>query len=457
MRRYFINLRSTNQLESQNWYSNRDRNKTIQNAAHSHFIILLNAFRNSVQYYFHPFAQAILTSLSNHWKETTTDTAEYLPELIMANDYSRKKNAELEELLKARSLPHTGKKAELVARLQEDDAKRASSTSTAGPVAPALKSITTKKTAPAASPVTEDVIDWDDETNSALATPINTTAASKPPPAPTTAAKNKPAETAVPPAVHSPRKAAGAGAAPTPVAIPNQVAAFDPAKTHDLTVSAPAPKTTPASPSKPKPASTPAPAAATETFTSNLPSTDFNAELAKRAARAARFGTANTGTNGPDGDGAADAERQKALERAKKFGTVEGDSIIAALDRALPDRGTKRGRGAEEGGGRSESKRGRRERSGQRGRGAPRDGSKTGAGRKRGEGRRTEPGKSAERITNANANANTNAKTNAQANTRSNPTTNKTANPSADKREKDRQAAEARKKRFAAPIATAVS
>ena len=38
-------------------------------------------------------------------------------------DYAKKTNADLVELLKARSLPHTGKKAEMVARLQEDDAK----------------------------------------------------------------------------------------------------------------------------------------------------------------------------------------------------------------------------------------------------------------------------------------------------------------------------------------------
>ncbi|KAJ5173069.1 hypothetical protein N7492_005662 [Penicillium capsulatum] len=62
----------------------------------------------------------------------------------MATDYSKKTNAELVEILKARSLPHTGKKADLVARLQQDDEKKA--------VAPA----DTKADA-------EDVIDWDDE------------------------------------------------------------------------------------------------------------------------------------------------------------------------------------------------------------------------------------------------------------------------------------------------------
>lgn len=37
-------------------------------------------------------------------------------------DYAKKTVAELQEVLKSRSLPHTGKKADLVARLQEYDA-----------------------------------------------------------------------------------------------------------------------------------------------------------------------------------------------------------------------------------------------------------------------------------------------------------------------------------------------
>lgn len=36
-------------------------------------------------------------------------------------DYSKKTNAELQEILKSRSLPHTGRKADLVARLNEAD------------------------------------------------------------------------------------------------------------------------------------------------------------------------------------------------------------------------------------------------------------------------------------------------------------------------------------------------
>jgi SAP domain-containing ribonucleoprotein len=36
-------------------------------------------------------------------------------------DYGKKTVADLQEILKGRSLPHTGKKAELVARLNEAD------------------------------------------------------------------------------------------------------------------------------------------------------------------------------------------------------------------------------------------------------------------------------------------------------------------------------------------------
>jgi hypothetical protein len=36
-------------------------------------------------------------------------------------DYAKKTVAELQEILKSRSLPHTGKKADLIARLNEAD------------------------------------------------------------------------------------------------------------------------------------------------------------------------------------------------------------------------------------------------------------------------------------------------------------------------------------------------
>ena len=60
----------------------------------------------------------------------------------MAQDYAKLKNAELETLLKQRGLPHTGKKADLVARLQDDDAKATVKVAVDHP---------------------EDEIDWDDD------------------------------------------------------------------------------------------------------------------------------------------------------------------------------------------------------------------------------------------------------------------------------------------------------
>lgn len=202
----------------------------------------------------------------------------------MATDYSKKKNAELEDLLKSRSLPHTGKKAELVARLQQYDADQTSKPTTT----------TTTTTAPTAS--NEDEIDWEDD--AAAATDPSSAAAIA---------------------------AGGLTAPPNPTAVPNQKIDTDPSRTSDLTVNPPAP----ASPT-PKP-----------DLSANLPTTTLDAELAKRRARAARFGIKES---------AEDA--LKALERAKKFGSVgggEGGARVGGLDEALPERGVKRGRGREGG------------------------------------------------------------------------------------------------------------
>jgi SAP domain-containing ribonucleoprotein len=46
-------------------------------------------------------------------------------------DYGKKTVAELQEILKARSLPHSGKKADLVARLSEADKSTEATTSRA--------------------------------------------------------------------------------------------------------------------------------------------------------------------------------------------------------------------------------------------------------------------------------------------------------------------------------------
>ena len=211
-----------------------------------------------------------------------------------ATDYAKKKNAELEELLKERGLAHTGKKAELVARLQAHDAEQATAT-----------------TAPATG---EDEIDWDDEA------PATTTApAANPPPASATGGTGQPAN---------------------PTAVPNQVPAIDPSKTSDLTVT----KSTENPADNVADISAEASATAPD-FTSNLPATSVDAEIEKRKKRAARFGI-------PESDAAA-TEATKSLERAKRFGTTTaegaGDIGVGALDRALPERERKRGRAGDEG------------------------------------------------------------------------------------------------------------
>lgn len=202
-------------------------------------------------------------------------------------DYSKLKNAELEALLKERSLPHTGKKAEMVSRLQEHDKQQATST-TASTTAPA----------PASKPAA--------------------------------VASTEPAAAAV--------AAGGQERAANPVAVPNQAPAQDPSKAKDLSVAkdtsaSTAAGTTPAASTDAKPAASDA-----SIFTSNLPATDLEKELEKRKARAKKFGIAES-----------DSEAIKALERAKRFGTGGDAEKTAAnagvglkLDAALPERRPKK-------------------------------------------------------------------------------------------------------------------
>lgn len=232
----------------------------------------------------------------------------------MSTDYSKKKNAELAEILKSRSLPHTGKKDELIARLQESDAKAASTT-------------TNKEAAKPTTTAVEDEIDWDDET------PI----VADPP------ATSEPAAAAI--------AAGGLGRIANPTAVPNQIPAIDPSKASGLTAEA-APATTKPATEAPKPSNEkPADVNPTEEkptesnpppadFTSGVPTTTLDDELLKRQKRAQRFGTTDS----------TSSDALKALERAKKFGTTTSDSsaaLVKGLDEPLPERtkGTKRGRG----------------------------------------------------------------------------------------------------------------
>ncbi|KAJ5467577.1 DNA-binding SAP [Penicillium sp. IBT 31633x] len=210
----------------------------------------------------------------------------------MATDYSKKTNAELVDILKTRSLPHTGKKADMVSRLQQDDESKSSDAPAAAPVA-------AKTDAP------EDVIDWDDE------------------PAETTAAPSTEAGAAA-------IAAGGKGTVPNPVAVPNQQLGEDPAVTDDLKVestgAAPETNTQPEAATEQKPA---------VDYTRGLPQTDLEAELAKRKARAQKFGIV-------EDDDTALKEATKQLERAKRFGAgAEAGAApslgVSRLDQALTD------------------------------------------------------------------------------------------------------------------------
>ena len=212
----------------------------------------------------------------------------------MATDYSKKTVAELQELLKSRSLPHTGKKADLIARLQQNDTEGAS-----------------------AAPATESKADNEDEITDDWTAD---------------------ADAATTDARAAAMAAGGKGQPANPPAVPNQAVDTDPSKTADLKV---------ASPTKEKKKADGADGEKEEKevekvdFTSGIKETSIDEELAKREKRAARFGTTAT----------TDEEANKAIERAKKFGTEP--KVVKGLDQALPERSRKRGRG--EGDGRREN------------------------------------------------------------------------------------------------------
>ncbi|OCK77632.1 hypothetical protein K432DRAFT_114848 [Lepidopterella palustris CBS 459.81] len=241
-------------------------------------------------------------------------------------DYMKMKNAELEVLLKSRNLPHTGKKADMVQRLQEADKKKTEETSSSTTVAAAA----------------EDEIDWDDDTTDAIK------------PAAAAATTGAAAATI---------KAGVQGQVTNPQAVPNQIADVDPSKTADLSAKTPAEKkegvaeeSKDAGPEASKPEERPV-----VDFSRGLAATDLEAEIEKRKKRAAKFGVP-----------VEEDEGLKKLERAKKFGETTAPK---GLDEALPERaaGRKRGReGGDEGGKGGYKRRGGRF-DGRRGRG-PRDG-----------------------------------------------------------------------------------
>lgn len=306
----------------------------------------------------------------------------------MSTDYKGKTVSELQEILKTRSLPHSGKKADLIARLQQAD-KDAQATSK-----------------PTASDIpAEDEIDWDDD---AVATEVATASASTSE-VPVKSASNSAAATAI--------AAGGQGQTANPTAVPNQIPTAEPFKSDDITVKEPGETTQEAPVPGEKKDTNEAPKSTEESakpptdYAANIPVTSVDEELEKRKKRAARFGTANDGAE-KDSAKAASEEAIKALERAKKFGTADTSKpVVKGLDEALPER-KKRGRGAEDDGGRG-NKRSR-------------------GGRHNGNAERRSRSKSKPREGKA-----------VVANGDSKPTNSKAA-----QNDKDRLAAEARKKRF---------
>lgn len=200
-------------------------------------------------------------------------------------NYGRLKNADLEALLKVRGLPHTGKKADLVARLQEHDKQKA------------------------ANPI-EDEIDWDDDEDVAPAKPAVSTTTT------TTAAAKK----------EESKPAAGA-----PVKTTTPAAAA----TNGTAAAARGVETTAA-----KDTTTEAPVAM-ESFAAGLASTSVDDEIEKRRRRINRF------TNPNDENSVKQAEEElKLLDRMEKF---KDTSITNKMDAALPERKRKRGGEDEDG------------------------------------------------------------------------------------------------------------
>jgi SAP domain-containing ribonucleoprotein len=284
----------------------------------------------------------------------------------MMTDYKPLKVPELKSLLQERSLPVSGNKAELIARLEEHDKSKSQPAETKP--APA--------TSAAIAPPVEDEIDWDDEgTTTAPTTKAPTAKATT---APATKATITPAAAAT--------ATARKGQVESTVKAPTPKPAIDPSKTNDLTVKLPEKKKeTPVTTEK-KGAEAAASQSTTESaseapavknYAAGLAASNVIDELEKRKQRAIKFGKQ------ADVD-----EANKALERAKKFGAAAAEDSkagegVKGLDSALPTRelrgkkrhaeggdeddNRKRGRGGPRGGRRQQGTGGRRGGSGGRG------------------------------------------------------------------------------------------
>lgn len=235
-------------------------------------------------------------------------------------DYNSLKVPDLKKILTERALTLAGNKADLIARLQEDDRKKAPvsagmpSPRIMRPLQLPLPSQTAHSLTFSAPAAADDEIDWDED-DSKVAPAAATTAA-----AATTIA------------------AGGQGAIETPLAVPNQKQDVDPATTTDLKVTGGA--DAPAAADGAVAASGEVEAVVVEEpkqdFSIGLQKTDAEKEAERRAARAKKFGIV------------VDDEEVKKADRAKKFGGGAGDVDVSGLDGALPER-KKRGREEREG------------------------------------------------------------------------------------------------------------
>nr|POE77719.1 uncharacterized protein c31h12.03c [Quercus suber] len=190
-------------------------------------------------------------------------------------DYAKKKNDELATLCKDRGLPHTGKKADLVKRLEEHDAQSA---------------------APAASkPAVEDEIDWDEDPAADTVAVPTTQPVEK-----ATTGEDTIASTVPNPTIDSTTNNATSDGNGEPVAGTSEAVEQPKAEEKD--------------------------------FSSGAAMRTLEEEIEKRKKRARKFGLPEN------------SEEIKALERAKRFGTAD---LPGLLNKALPERSEVKKRNAE--------------------------------------------------------------------------------------------------------------
>lgn len=241
---------------------------------------------------------------------------------MASQDYAKMKNADLEQLLKERNLPAGGKKADMVARLQEADKQ---------PAAP---------TVPDAKPAGSD----------AAETAQASTQATKPAEANSNAPANGQSAAVV--ASQKPGEASAEGSEENKKLTKEERAALQEQKKAEREAQREENE---------------------KKYTSGIRHTDIHAEIAQRKKRAEKFGMS-----------AEADEAIKKLERSLKFDTgvevaADGDKKVSGLDTALPAERERKKRGPGDDGGGRGGKRARGGRAGADG-GSERVASKSGGG-----------------------------------------------------------------------------